>query len=182
MEREVQGYMLPGLTVDLLESELNIFAKGHQNRILQEIRQLVGNDEFETDDLVVPDHHLLIEIGLNNKKNREKFIEVTKHQLEKIQESVEPEKDYLLLPLLRNHLFAHGEKLAVDLQETTENEMSKTMQEILTELYSGGAKDGFAISRGLRLFEANLKLALEKQIRHATQKEEVDEEGEEGVE
>mmetsp|Transcript_6497 Transcript_6497/g.23095 ORF Transcript_6497/g.23095 Transcript_6497/m.23095 type:complete len:766 (-) Transcript_6497:95-2392(-) len=181
MQRDIRGHMLAQLDVDLLEGELNIHAKGHQNRILQEIRRLVGNDEFDTDDLVVPDHHLLIEIGVNNKMSRSNFIEISKQQLERVQECVEPEKDYMLLPLLRRHLFAHGEKLAVDLQETTENEMSKTMQDILSELYSGGAKDGFAISRGLRLFEANLKLALEKQIRNTTQKDDVDEEGEDAA-
>ena len=43
--QDVRGFMLTHMDQDVLEHELGIFAKGHQSRILSEIKKLIANTE-----------------------------------------------------------------------------------------------------------------------------------------
>ena len=46
--QDVRGFMLTHIDQDVLEHELGIFAKGHQSRILSEIKKLIANTEVLT--------------------------------------------------------------------------------------------------------------------------------------
>ena len=95
----IRGFMLPGMTVDMLEQELGeccavlavdfrsihrlhprlgvltdaaagIFAKGHQSMMLQSIKQRVATDEIDVDTLPHLDSHSLLQLGVTDSRNR----------------------------------------------------------------------------------------------------------------
>jgi len=178
VNQDIRGFALSKMDQDMLEHELGIYLKGHQTRILGEIRKIIANDVIEEDEeITVLQDAELVRLGVTDPVSRRNIRLACADDMEKSRLATAPDHEDIIFRRLKLELYGHGEELQETLRDVAEVAVSTTSQEILTELYSGQTKDAFGISRALRTLEANLKQQVENKIRAATI---VDEEGEEG--
>ena len=50
INEDIRGFALANIDQDMLEHELGIYLKGHQSRIVSEVKRRVANDSIDDDD------------------------------------------------------------------------------------------------------------------------------------
>ena len=177
INEDIRGFALANIDQDMLEHELGIYLKGHQSRIVSEVKRRVANDSIDDDDEIARiTDPILVRLGVGDHLTRANVRAACQADTDKAEEMTDPESG-AMLQRLRLELYGHSEELVQELHDIAEVAVSTTSQEMLTELYSGQTKDAFGISRALRSLESTLKQNMETKVRAATVK---DDDGEGG--
>jgi hypothetical protein len=109
-----------------------------------EIQRVIANDEVDPDEEITNvDNTMLVRLGVMHREARRNVRLACAHDMHKARLSNDPDHEHLILKRLKFELYGHAEELVETLRDVTEVAVSSTMQQVLTEIYSGQAKDAF---------------------------------------
>ncbi len=109
-----------------------------------EIHRVIANDEVDPNEEITNiDNTMLVRLGVTHREARRNVRLACADDMHKARLSNDPDHEHLILKRLKFELYGHAEELVETLRDVTEVAVSSTLQQVLTEVYSGQTKDAF---------------------------------------
>lgn len=160
--------MLLDMTPEVMDGELGIKTKVHQNKLTMTVKGYMAVDELNWDDYQYPDAHMLVQCGVNGGRNAWRISEVLAESDYQTTLAGFADGEDFLNARMQADLYCHGEHLGVEIRHSIEGVLSIATQTLIADISTGKIKDGFGISRALAALEVNLKKEIIARIRTAT--------------